>query len=710
VWVGSILRGYYTGLADLEHSAPRIGAMRRIFRTATAVVVLTAAVSANAQASPTWFEQAANITTLTPATNRAGDPTVGAPKNVGGEAAAVFDANHDGVEDIVIANGTSYYFVSLGIRAPGGSVSYAPAMPYPIGVFGDGRRSVAKALGLTDFDRDGQLDLYLGNTGDGSLALKNPRDLAHADDPANLDASGLPQDHRYRSYRSRGDGTFAYQDLGADALGNTRSALFADFNGDGVDDLFAFNAPYFGIWWGGSSSPSQLLPGEPDGRFAADVLPDAVVDAKGRLEPLCFRDAFGRGNVDVKGAVTRDFDGDGRPDVIASAYADVWDNIGNPPLAPADPAGADIDLDHDGMPDGGYQGAWPHGILVLRNISSPGQAIRFRDVSATATDQPVGFGNRMHVYETIPIDFNGDGKLDLVASGVRNFTAFDSLKYQTPLLQLYRNDSRPGHLRFTNVTKQSGLDFMNDNVALSKATGGRYPITMPGAMLDGGPLVVTPLLSAGGGVDINNDGRPDVVLIDRQFTSRNPMTGEEFSLWVFLGKGSGRFTMVPPSTTGLTHTARDITYGDLNGDGRMDLVTVNGSGGGQSVDDDNYVFLNRIDEDNHWIGLRVRAAGNPLGLGARLTVYQAGTEKIIGYDELRTDFAYRSRRDAQLHFGLGSVRRVDVRVDGLGPDPFGRGRPVIVRGLAADRMQTIDVTTASLSSPLGRRSRPAARG
>lgn len=643
-------------------------------------------------AGATWFTEAADIPTLTPSTNVFGDPTGGTPKNIGGEAAAVFDVNHDGVPDIVIVNGTSYYFVSLGHRGPDGSVSFSPAQPYLVGVTGDGRRSVPKALGLTDFNGDGRLDLYLGNTGDGSLALKNPRDLADAYNPANLDLSNLPQDHRYRTYLNNGDGTFSYQDLGADVNGDTRSALFADFDGDGHQDLFALNAEYYGIWWGGSSAPPSLLPGQADGTFGKNLLPDAIVNSKGQPETNLFQDSLGRGNVDIKGAVVRDFNGDGKPDIIATAYSDVWDGQGTPPLAQADPAGANIDLNQDGLPDGGYQGAWPHGVIVLKNISTPGH-IRFEDVSSSAIDQSLGFGNKMDAYAAIPLDFNNDGKPDIAVIGVRNFTAFDSLNYNTPIIQLYRNDSTPDHIRFTNVTKQSGLNFMNNNAALSQATGGRYPVVIPGVMADGSPLVLTPDLSAGAAVDINNDGRPDLVLVDRQFVSRNPITGEEFSPWVFLNEGGGKFKMVPPSVTGLTHTARDISYGDFNGDGRIDLVMVNGSGGGQTVDDNNYVFLNQMDENNNWIDLKISAPGNPLGLGARVTVYRAGTHEIMGDDEMQTDFAYRSRRDAQLHFGLGKVSCVDVRIEGL-------GLPVTVSGLRANQVQTITLPQGG-SAPQG---------
>ena len=110
---------------------------------------------------------------------------------------------------------------------------------------------------------------------------------------------------------------------------------------------------------------------------------------------------------------------------------------------------------------------------------------------------------------------------------------------------------------------------------------------------------------------------------------------------------------------------------------------VNGSGGGQTVEDNNYVWWNQIHNRNHWIEIRVRSATDPLGplgLGAKVTVYRAGTHQILGDDELRTDFGYRSRRDAVLHFGLADVRSVDIPGPGsgtgiVGDDPRPEGRP-----------------------------------
>jgi hypothetical protein len=36
-------------------------------------------------------------------------------------------------------------------------------------------------------------------------------------------------------------------------------------------------------------------------------------------------------------------------------------------------------------------------------------------------------------------------------------------------------------------------------------------------------------------------------------------------------------------------------------------VIVNGSGGGQTVEDNDYVWWNQIHNDNHWIGIRARS-------------------------------------------------------------------------------------------------------
>jgi hypothetical protein len=133
----------------------------------------------------------------------------------------------------------------------------------------------------------------------------------------------------------------------------------------------------------------------------------------------------------------------------------------------------------------------------------------------------------------------------------------------------------------------------------------------------------------------------------------------------------------------LLHTGRELSYADLNHDGRLDLVLANTSGGGQVVDNDNYVYFNQVANTNHWIGIKVCLPGNALGIGTKVTVYQSGTSKIMGYDEIRTDFAYRSKRPASVHFGLGEVDTVDVMLQ------FPDGTEKVVNDLQVDSVHVL---------------------
>ena len=111
-----------------------------------------------------------------------------------------------------------------------------------------------------------------------------------------------------------------------------------------------------------------------------------------------------------------------------------------------------------------------------------------------------------------------------------------------------------------------------------------------------------------------------------------------------------------------------------------------GTGGGYDGADNSRVYANRIVNGNHWMRLHV-AAGQPprTSIGARVTLFASGTQTILGFDEVRTDFCYRSKRSPILHFGLGSVKSVDVRVTTRD------GRTQKFEGLPADETHVLHV-------------------
>jgi hypothetical protein len=107
----------------------------------------------------------------------------------------------------------------------------------------------------------------------------------------------------------------------------------------------------------------------------------------------------------------------------------------------------------------------------------------------------------------------------------------------------------------------------------------------------------------------------------------------------------------------------DLVPGDLNNDGKPDLVITGGSAKGPDGKSVSRVYINNVVTENHWVQLKILDnATKTYVIGAKVSVYESGTERLLGYDEVRTDFSYRSKREPILHFGLGLVDAVDVKV------------------------------------------------
>jgi hypothetical protein len=69
------------------------------------------------------------------------------------------------------------------------------------------------------------------------------------------------------------------------------------------------------------------------------------------------------------------------------------------------------------------------------------------------------------------------------------------------------------------------------------------------------------------------------------------------------------------------------------------------------------LLVNQVRSANHWIGLRtIGTKSNRDGIGARLMV-KVGARTFV--DEVRSGSSYNSNHDMRVHFGLGSVAKVD---------------------------------------------------
>jgi hypothetical protein len=251
------------------------------------------------------------------------------------------------------------------------------------------------AGGWFDYDRDGRLDLmvvnylkwsaenapYCGDSATGIRAYCHPKHF-----------EGLPN----TLYRNRGDGTFEDVSTGSGVaahVGKGMSIAFADYDNDGWTDVFVTN----------DKLPNFLFHNLGDGKFEEVALESGVAFAQHG------------GEISAMGADFRDYDNDGRPDIVVAALAGetfpLFRNLGN-----------------GSFQDWTYQS----GLAALTLQRSGWSAI---------------FG-----------DFNNDGLKDLFTSNSHvNDTVekFESARYKLPN-SVFANT---GNGRFAGESRESGADF-----------------------------------------------------------------------------------------------------------------------------------------------------------------------------------------------------------------------------------------------------------
>jgi hypothetical protein len=187
-----------------------------------------------------------------------------------------------------------------------------------------------------------------------------------------------------------------------------------------------------------------------------------------------------------------------------------------------------------------------------------------------------------------------------------------------------------------------------------------------------------------GMVDFDNDGWKDlfvarsnvvdninIVYPSRHYTEPNSL---------FRNLGSGRFQDVsalagPDFQLEAAH--RGVAFGDLNNDGRMDMV-VSVLGGAVKL------FRNVSENNHHWILLKlVGTKSNRMAIGAliRITTEDGASQ----WNHVTTAVGYASSSDSRVHFGLGSntrIREIQVR--------WPSGIRQQIRNVTADQILTIE--------------------
>jgi hypothetical protein len=470
------------------------------------------------------------------------------------------DFNGDGIIDLVSVSRTSE---EIAVRLGLGDGTFQENRPVTVGL---GHVGVA----LADFNGDGRTDLALAN--------------AHTSEVTLL--------------LGRGDGTF--QPPMRIALGTAPFSIAAgDFNGDDIVDLATANR---------YSNNVFLFLGRGDGTFQ---------------DPLSF--AVGEEPIQVIGA---DFNGDGRLD-----------------LATANNSSRDVSV-LLGRGDGTFQNPVPVALGFAPDFFITGDFNNDRVLDLVAVQQdsgtvsvllgkgdgsligPAGVRQFKVGSAAWPIaagDFNRDGRLDLVTSNVEDVSVFLGLGDGTFAKGVrYAAGELPTFILTADFDGDGWLDLAFGNLSLRVTVLlGRGDGTFPN---QGRAAVGYPPFGMVSG-DFNGDGRLDLA------TSIDSGGGTLDQVWVFMGLGDGTFQqpiLVPGSGRGNLVTgdfnrdgwldiaeqhnetlliflglgnatfqsplkttggenATALVQGDLNGDGRLDLVTAN------PYSDDISVMLGRGD-------------------------------------------------------------------------------------------------------------------
>jgi hypothetical protein len=465
------------------------------------------------------------------------------------EALAIGDFNGDGTPDLVVSSEFSHQLGGLAVYLGNGRGSFGA----PLQVGGSGASHRAVAIG--DVNGDSNLDLITDTSfgySRGALEIRHGHGDGTFDPAIQIGDAGIwargivagdvngdgrldlvTNDGAQISVRlGFGDGGFGPA-ISSSALSATELVL-ADFNGDGLPDLF------------GAGPGGQLFLGKGDGSFGYEM-------------------PFYAGGADA--VAVGDLNGDGKLDVVVARLGASTISVGlgngdgtfRTSLGMYAPGPVDValgDLGHDGHLD------------LLVSFPRQGELGMYRGHGDGTFEPPTMVAPGSEARHLVTADLNGDGVLDAVAFGELNSCSRATITtllgrgdgtfisevvhplgaHGIPLTADFDGDGRPD-VAFID-DQHYGL-----SVFLGQADGGLSDAVASSAYSFGG---------AGAAGDFDGDGHPDIAWVGPAETV------------VYLGTGQGRFTARKFLVGSIDPVS--VVVGDFNEDGTDDLLFSNRTG------------------------------------------------------------------------------------------------------------------------------------
>jgi hypothetical protein len=503
--------------------------------------------------------------------------------------------------------------------------------------------SLGGGVALFDYDGDGLLDIFV--TGGG-----------YFDGLGKKQIKGYPG----RLYKNLGNWKFkdVTREVGLDQpLFYTHGCAVGDYDCDGWPDLLVTG-------WGRVA----LYHNEPDGKGGRRF---REVTSKARLNDKLWSTS----------AAWADLDGDGYPDLYICHYVD-WSFANNPPCP-----GYTSGIKRDVCPPKQFQGL-PH-ILYKNNRDGT-----FTDVSAKAgirLDPAQGdLGKGLGV---VIADFNDDRRPDIY---VANDTVDNFLYMNRGAWKFEETGLSSGVARDDLATPQGSMgvtvgdynrsgwasifvtNYENEMHALYQNLGKDelFSFSTPASGISSiGQRFVGFGTSF---VDVENSGWEDLVIINGHVIRYPTLSSLKQKPVLLKNQGNGRFRDITPEGGPFfraEHIGRGLAVGDLDNDGRPDLVV-------NRVNEPVVVLRNVAGEGgprNHWLGIELVRAKYRDAVGAKIVV-EAGGARLTRF--VAGGGSYLSASDPRHLFGLGKGRKVD-RVTVYWPS--GQKQVWDGKDLAADR-------------------------